>query len=485
MAGHFLVRIATRSACAIGLALVLHLALSGCTVGPDYTRPRSELPGHFTEKADTEAPQPKAQADSWWTILNDSSLDQLVSEALESAPDLEISRERVVEARAERAAVAGRLLPEVTAQGAYARQHGSANVPVGTPPGGLGQGVNSNLWQAGFDAGWEIDIFGGTRRAIESADATLAARMAEDDNARLSLVAEIARDYVELRTRQRLLAIAREVLLLRQDSLKLAQAQFDSGLAPALDPIRARAELADSEAEIPQLEAAERESIYRLGVLVGVTPESLVAGLAAPRPVPMVDGVVPVGLPSDLLTRRPDIRAAERRIAAANARIGERKADLFPHFSLTGAAGFESLNSGNFLSGPSRYYTVGPSISWLVFDAGQIRDEELAEQARTNVAAAEYRKSVLGALGEVETALVTFGRSEIQREALGREVVERREALDLSKRLYAKGLENYLTVLDAERDLRSAEVTQAGADQTNTESFIALVKSLGGGWASP
>jgi NodT family efflux transporter outer membrane factor (OMF) lipoprotein len=220
-------------------------------------------------------------------------------------------------------------------------------------------------------------------------------------------------------------------------------------------------------------------------VLVGSSPESLLTELQESREIPVVAGTVPVGLPSDLLTRRPDVRAAERRIAAANARIGARESDLFPHFSLTGAAGFESLDSGNFLSGPSRYFSVGPSISWLVFDAGQIRDEMSAERARTDVAGAQYRKTVLTALGEVETSLVTYGRSEIQREALGREVVERRRALDLSKRLYANGLENYLTVLDAERELRTAEMSEAGANQSNTDSFIALVKALGGGWASP
>lgn len=487
MAGHFLKQMPARSACGVWLVCILQLAFTGCTVGPDYVRPQSAVPEHFVEveKTPPGSSGKPVQSDSWWQALNDTTLDQLVAEALQNSPDLEISRQRVIEARAERAAVAGQLQPRLSADGAYARQHGSANVPVGTPPGGLGQDITSNLWLAGFDASWEIDIFGGTRRAIESANATLGARMAEDDDARLSLVAEIARDYVELRTRQRLLAIARELLVLRQDSLKLTTAQFDSGLAPALDPIRAQAELADSEAEVPVLEAAEREAIYRLGVLVGSSPESLLTELQDPREIPVVAGTVPVGLPSDLLTRRPDVRAAERRIAAANARIGARESDLFPHFSLTGAAGFESLDSGNFLSGPSRYFSVGPSISWLVFDAGQIRDEMLAERARTDVAGAQYRKTVLTALGEVETSLVTYGRSEIQREALGREVVERRRALDLSKRLYANGLENYLTVLDAERELRTAEMSEAGANQSNTDSFIALVKALGGGWASP
>jgi outer membrane protein, multidrug efflux system len=478
-------RLKRRTAVGVSIALGVLMVLTGCKVGPNYARPQSALPERFVEQTSSSAPEVPAQNGSWWKAFNDPALDELIAQALQHSPDLDIARARVVEARAERAAVAGQLLPEIDAEGGYTRQHGSANVPIGTPPGGLGLDVTSSLWLAGFDASWELDVFGGTRRAIESADAALTARMADREDAELTLAAEIARDYVELRTQQLRLSIAREILLLRQDSLKLASAQFDSGLASALDPVRARAELADSEAEVPILEAAVRAAIYRLGVLVGTTSESLVPQLTPDRAVPVIAGTVPVGLPSDLLTRRPDIRAAERRIAEANARIGAREADLYPHFSLTGVAGFESLYAGQFLVGPSRYYSVGPSISWLVFDAGRIRDEVLAERARTDVVAAQYRKTVLGALGEVESALVTYGRSEIQRQALEREVVQRRDAVDLAQRLYANGLENYLTVLDAERTLRAAEMSQAGADQGHADAFIALVKALGGGWASP
>ena len=465
--------------------LLAALWLAGCEVGPDYRVPKTALPTHFTE----EPPRVPAQAgrpqQDWWQALHDPVLDELIADGLQGSPDLAAARARIIEARAERGAVAGERLPEVSTEGAYARQHGSADVPLGTPPGGLGLDTTSNLWLAGFDASWELDLFGGTRRAVESADAALAASVADRDDAELMLTAEVARDYVELRTEQRRLAVAREILAVRQDQLALVNARFHSGLASALDAARAHADLADSEAEIPHLEATESGALYRLGELIGQPPENLTPLLSPPRPIPTVEADVPVGLPSDLLRRRPDLRAAERRIAAANARIGMREADLYPHFSLTGVAGYESLYANNFLTGPSRYYAVGPSISWLVFDAGRIRDEALAERARTDIAAAEYRKTVFQALGEVETALVTYGRSRIERAALEREVASAREAVALSRRLYASGLDNFLSVLDAERTLHGSEMALAGADQGSADAYVALVKALGGGWSSP
>jgi outer membrane protein, multidrug efflux system len=461
---------------------LLALALAACRVGPNYIAPKSEVPNHFSEApAGSVSRLPTGE---WWRALGDSELDDLVADALEASPDLAAARARVLEARAERAAVAGERLPELSATAAYARQHGSLNVPIGTPPGGLGPDLNSNLYLAGFDAGWELDFFGGTRRAVESADATLQAVSADRDDAQLTLTAEIARDYIELRTEQRRLAIASETLAVRRDELALVRALLESGLAAALDEMRARADAADSEAEVARLEAAERAALYSLGVLIGKPPETLVSRVGAARPIPAVEGDVPVGLPSDLLRRRPDIRAAERRIAAANARIGLREADLYPHFSLTGVAGFESLYGNEWLTGPSRYFAVGPSIRWLVFDAGQVRDEALVERARTDAAAAAYRRTVLAALGETETALVTYGRSRLERAALEREVTAASEAERLARRLYDSGLADFLTVLDAERTQHAAETSLALAEQETSDSFIALVKALGGGWPS-
>lgn len=464
------------------VALALSVLLGACTVGPDYVAPADDVPGRFAEQPASGPAAPAAEG-MWWRNLGDPLLDDLVEQALGANDDLAAAKARIVEARAERAAVAAQDGPEVALDGAYARQHGSANVPIGTPPGGLGPNLGSNLYLAGFDAAWELDLFGGTRRAVESADAALDATIADRRAVALTLVAEVARNYVELRAGQRRLAIAQQLLALRRDTLHLVTAQFDSGLVGALDKIRAEADLADSEAEIPALDAALRGSIYRLGVLVGKPPEAMLDPLLPPLPIPAADLDVPPGLPSDLLKRRPDIRAAERRIAAASARIGVREADLYPHFSLTGDAGFESLDARTLFSGGSRYFSVGPSVRWLVFDAGRIRDEVLAERARTDAAAAVYRKTVLTALSEVESALVTYGRQQIRRAALQREVTAAQQAVDLATRLYARGLQDFLTVLDAERSLHAAETGLADSQGDVALALIALYKALGGDWA--
>jgi outer membrane protein, multidrug efflux system len=467
----------------LGAALGTLVFLSACVVGPNYVSPRSQMPARFVEHASGLSRDEGTVGTRWWEAgFRDPVLDQLVAEALRSSPTLQIASDRIVAAREELAEVSTEDLPQVAAQGAYARQHGSKNVPIGTPPGGLGPDINSNLWLAGFDMSWEVDLFGGTRRAIESVSASASATVADGQEAELSLVAEVVRDYVALRTEQRLLGIAEQIRASRHTDLQLVMARFDSGLTGALDAARARADLADSEAQIPAIEAAVRASIYRLGTLIGRPPETLLPLLIRPLPVPTVHGQVPVGLPSDLLERRPDIRAAERRVAAANARIGMREAELFPQFSLTGVAGLESLDAGDFVSGGSRYFAIGPSITWQVFDAGRIRDQVMVERAHTDVASARYRETVLRALDEVETALVTFGRSQISRNALHQEVAARLQALEIAQRLYARGIESFLSVLDAERTLYASQMSLATADQTTTDSYVTLIKALGGGW---
>ena len=461
----------------LAIISVLTLALAGCTVGPDYRPPETALPDRFLE--------PSAAgrvSDEWWRVFADPLLDQLIDQALAGSPDLRVAAARIREARAERDIIETRDWPEASAELSGRRQHGSEYVPGGTPPGGLGKGIGSNLWLAGFDAGWEIDIFGGTRRALESADAAVAAAEADQSDARLTLIGEISRDYIELRAAQRRLAVAGQIKLIREDVLHLVTAQFDSGLASALDRRRAEAALAESEAELPAYEIAERDTIFQLATLAGAPPENLTGLLLPPRPQPQAEIEVPIGLPSELLERRPDIRAAERRVAAANALIGAREADLYPHFSLTGAVGLESLQSQNWFTSGSRYFAVGPQLGWRVFDAGKIRSEMLAEGARTDAAAARYRKTVLAALSEVEGALVAHGRSRIQRDAYRRQVEAASQELELARRLYTRGLADFLAVLDAERELRGAEMGQVSADRDCALSLVALYKALGGGW---
>ncbi|MGU7782141.1 efflux transporter outer membrane subunit [Burkholderia sp. PU8-34] len=459
--------------------------LAGCTVGPDYVAPHPALPATYAERP-AAPPLATAQAapDLWWKNLGDPVLDRLIDDALRSAPDLDAAEARVREARARQGIAGSAYYPTLEAGAAYDRTHGSANVPVGVQPGGLGKGTNGNLYQAGFDASWEIDVFGGTRRTVESADASYDAAVAERGDAMLTLLAEIARNYVELRGAQRRLAVARDDAALQRDALALTRSQFDAGLASRLDVLRAQAQVSDTESDIPAFEADARAAIYRIGALVGHPPEQVLAELDAPGPIPAPVADVPIGLPSDLLKRRPDIRAAERRLAAANARIGVAQSDLYPHFSLTGVAGLQSLDASSFLTMPSRYLKVGPNISWLIFDAGKVRFAVRAEQARTDEAAAVYRRTVLGALRDVETALSSYGRTQVRRDRLADEVKADRDAVTVATRLYRQGLTDFLPVLDAERALHAADDKLAQTERDTALALVALYKSLGGGWSA-
>ena len=459
--------------------------LAGCTVGPDYVPPKPAMPAGYTEQIGSTthaANGAPTSNDAWWEGFNDATLNSLMTDALQSAPDLTVAEARVREARALAGIAGAEQYPTADAGAKYDRTHGSANVPVGVPPGGLGPGANGNLWQAGFDASWEIDVFGGKRRGVEAADASYQATVADLGDVELTLLAEVARNYIELRGVQRQLAVARSNLSIQQDSLSLTRSQFDAGLASRLDVLRAQAQVSDTEAAIPTFEANKRASIYRIGALIGHPPEQLLAQLDTPQAIPLAVADVPVGLPSDLLRRRPDIRAADHRIAAANARIGVAQADLYPHFSLTGVAGLESLNASTFLTSPSRYFSIGPSISWLIFDAGKVRFEMRAEEARTDQAAAVYQRTVLGALRDVETALVSYAQSQVRHERLAAEVTADREAVTIATRLYRQGLNDFLSVLDAERSLYAADDKLAQSDRDTALALVALYKALGGGW---
>jgi NodT family efflux transporter outer membrane factor (OMF) lipoprotein len=441
------------------------------------------MPGHYVEQpsAIPSASSAAQVEDHWWTRFNDPVLNSLEAQALRASPDLAAAQARVLQARALRGIAAADRYPSAEASSEYARTHGSANVPIGVPPGGLGPGVDGNLWQAGFDASWEIDIFGGVRRAVESASASYQAAVEDRRDVTLTLLAEVARNYIELRGAQRELAVARENLGYQQDTLALTQALLDAGLASSLDTLRAKAQVANVEATIPRFQVNEYAALYRLGALIGRAPEELRPELTPERPIPRATPDMSIGVPSDLLRRRPDVRAAERRIAAANARIGVAEADLYPHFSLTGAAGLESLNSATLLEGPSRYLSVGPMFNWLIFDAGKVRFRMLAERGRTDEAAANYRRTVLRALEDVETALVAYAQSVVQQEKLVAERSAEQDAVKVATRLYKQGVVDFLSVLDALRTLQAADDQLAQTERDESLALVALYKSLGGG----
>jgi multidrug efflux system outer membrane protein len=463
----------------------LGLLLAGCrAVGPDYAAPKPSVPASFSEasgRTTGQASEAPFVDEAWWKNFDDTTLDALIAQALKSAPDLAQAQARVREARALQGIAGAGRYPTADAGGGYTRNLGSDNVPTGVPPGGLGPGIHSDLWQAGFDASWEIDMFGGIRRTIEAADANFQAVTEDRADVTLTLIAEVARDYIELRGAQRRIEVAQKNLAIEQDLLALTQSLLTAGLAPQQDLLRAEAQVRDIQAAVPTFETNERAAAYRIAALIDRPFTEVSAELSGPRPIPQAASGVPVGLPSELLKRRPDIRAAERRIAAANARVGIAQADLYPHFSLTGVAGLESLELSSFGNASSGYYQIGPGITWRIFDAGKIRFQVQAESARTAAATAAYERSVLDAFRDVETALVSYSNAKVRRNELAAESAAETEATDIAMLLYERGVESFLPVLDAERSLYAADDALAQSERDSALALIALYKSLGGG----
>jgi multidrug efflux system outer membrane protein len=464
----------------------LGVVLASCrAVGPDYVAPKPSLPASFTEVPGStlgQASEAPFIDDAWWKNFADATLDTLIAQALKSAPDLAEAEARVREARALQGFAGAGRYPIADADAEYARNLGSGNVPTGVPPGGLGPGIRSNLYQAGFDASWEIDMFGGIRRSIEAANANYQAVAEARADVTLTLLAEVARDYIDLRGAQRRIEVAQKNLVIERDLFALTQSLLAAGLAPRQDVLRAEAQVRDIEAAIPEFETDERAASYRIAALINRPFAEVSAELSLPSPIPQSAPEISVGLPSDLLKRRPDVRAAERRIAAANARIGIAQADLYPHFSLIGVAGLETLRFSSFGNASSGYYQIGPGVTWRIFDAGRIRFQVRAESARTAAATAAYERSVLDAFRDVETALVSYANAKVRSDERAAESAADAEATEIAKLLFARGVESFLPVLDAERSLYAADDALAQSERDSALALVALYKSLGGGW---
>jgi NodT family efflux transporter outer membrane factor (OMF) lipoprotein len=485
-----------RSLC-VGVVAGLVAAISGCTVGPNYQVPRTDVKTTWDNEAPATRPttQPattqtaaatrpsnvavgESVEERWWSTFGDPELDRLVGDALQGSPDLSIAAARVREARAQRRFVAGAEKPSVEANGSYSvNRHAGPLDQV--EPG------DYNFYQAGFDASWEIDVFGGTRRAVESASAGLAAGIEESRAVRLSLLAEVARTYFELRAAQRRVEIARRNLATQERTLAITRERLAAGVNSDLDVSRAESLVASTRALLPALEDQAKQAMRRLGVLLGREPDALAEELSTPAPIPQPPARVAVGLPSELLRRRPDVRAAERRIETANALVGVATAELYPRFMLSGTIGQFDVNSlANFFNFDNRYFGIGPSFKWDVFNAGRTHARIDVEKARTDRALAEYRKTVLGALAEAQNALSAFNAEQDRRAALADAVAADRKAVDTASQLYRQGVAEFLAVLDAERSLAASEDALAQSDRAIGTNLIALFKALGGGWES-
>lgn len=462
---------------AVAGAALAALLLGGCAVGPDYVAPDAGAPAAWNASggpgvhAGTTDPEALAR---WWEALDDPVLTELIARAARGNPDVAQAEGRLREARAQRGATRADLFPGLSASGAASRTR-------------TGKGASASVggsYSAGFDAAWEIDLFGGNRRALQAARADAEAGAADLADVLVSLAAEVAADYVDLRSLQARLAIANDNLKAQADTYDLTRWRAEAGLTTRLDVERARQNLEQTRSQVPALTTQITQAKNRLAVLTGTPPGSLAELLAAPRPIPAPPADVAVGLPADALRGRPDVRRAERRLAAQTARVGEARAARFPALSLAGSIGVEALTAGHLFVADALAASGRGSLGWTLFDAGKLKDNVTVQDARRDQALAAWRGAVLTALEDVEGALAAYAGERERHGSLAKAAEAARTAAALARDQYASGVIDFQQVLDAQRTLYALEDQVTQSRGAVTTDVIQLYKAMGGGWTS-
>lgn len=475
------------------------LLLTACASSPAYRPSTVQVPPAFRESATDSGAQaaaavPAAPAESaavptvpsgprsdqaaYWRALGDTTLDRLVTELLHANLDLQAAAARVRGARAARTEVALDFAPTITAAGGYTRQRlSSASFPIGF---GGGRFPDQDIWDGGFDASWELDLFGRVRRSVQGQGALVGAATEDLRDVQVTLTAELARNYFELRGAQERLAVARRNAENQRRTLEVTQQRLDAGRGTAFDTERARTQLSFTLASIPTLEAQVASAQYQIGVLVGRPPAGLADELGATVPLPTMPARLAVARPDSLIRRRPDVSAAERQVAAQRAFVGSAKADYLPRVSLGGSAGYSATELGG-LGDPGTFrYAVGPTISWPALNLGRVKARVDASQALASEAEAQYAQTVLQALQEVETSLVHYRTARARVDRIQDAASASARAADLARLRFEGGVADFLQVLDAERTQLDAEDQLAQAHTDAATSYAALFKALGG-----
>jgi NodT family efflux transporter outer membrane factor (OMF) lipoprotein len=457
---------------------IVHM-LAGCVkVGPDYAPPAPTTPHSWQAPIENglsaEQPDPQTLAE-WWITLNDPLLTSLIHQAIAGNLDLRQARARLLEARAKRDGSKAGLFPSLNVNGAVTTSRSSEE---------RGGGTESTVYSGGFDAGWELDLFGGVQRSVEAAQAQEEASREDLRNVLVSLLSEVALNYIEVRTYQTRLRIAEENLTAQQESLALTQARYQSGLTTDLAVQQARYLEAGTRAQIPDLRTGRIGAAHRLAVLLGREPGALKDQLQGQEPLPAIPSAIAVGIPADTLNRRPDIRRAERQLAAQTAEVGVATAELYPSLRLSGSIGLEALSSDRLFRSGSRTTSFGPGFNWPVFDAGAIRANIRLQSALQEEALAKYEATVLTALEEVENALVAYAQEQERNRALKESADAAGQAAELADMQYAAGLISFSEVLDARRSLFSYQYQLTLSAGTMIANLVRLYKAMGGGWTT-
>ncbi len=468
--------------------LCIALLLSGCAaVGPDYQTPKIPVPRQWSE-ATAGAGSHTAQPDKWWKTFNDPVLDTLISDAIASNLDFKLALERVKDARALRSATIAAGLPSLTAKSNASRRFNNSSSSASqtggasTSIGGAGVGNQLiNIFQMGFDAQWELDFFGGVRRAVEAADATVEMEVENSREVLVTLLGDVARNYIELRANQQLIAITRENLHAQQETQALTQIRQQTGLANMLEVAQAQAQAATTQAQLPNYETIVKQSIHALSVLLGKEPGALAVRLDRPDIIPAVAANAITNLPSELLQRRPDIRRAERQLAVANASVGVASAELYPKINLAAFIGLQNMHITDFTP-IGKSWSTASSLSMPIFNWGKLNANIDSKKAQFEQALLSYQATVLSAFKEVEDTLIAYNKEQERYKALAQAVAANRLAVQLADERYQKGLTAFIDVLTSQTALYQAQSLLVSSESQLSSHRVALYKSLGGGW---
>lgn len=465
------------SAAALGAAALGALACSACVVGPDFRSPRTTVPSAWAAAVDGRPVEPAVLAE-WWRQFDDEVLDGLVADALAANVELAIARAQLREARALRAVAVSLLGPQLNASGSASRKF--SGPPEDAPDDEI---VTADLFGAGFDASWEADLFGGLRRGLEAAEADVEASVESLRDVRVSIVAEVVLNYVELRTAEQQLAIAEATLRTRADNFDLAQWRMQAGLVSELDVAQARTDFESANAALPALRTSLTEARHRIAVLLRQAPGRLQARLGTTARVPLPREAVAIGIPADTLRQRPDVRTAERRLHAETARLGAALAERYPSVVLSGTIGVEAVTLAALGNPSAAVGSLLAGVTAPIFTSGRITANIEGQDARLEQARLAYVATVLRALEEVENALVTVKNTTERRARLVKAAASARETLEIARLRYSTGLADFLAVLDAQRTLLSLEEQLATSTGSLASAQIQLYKALGGGWS--
>ncbi len=463
------------------------IALTGCmAVGPNYQPPKtatfamwsSDLGGGLSA-----TPVASKTLECWWDVLKDPVLSDLIERARKGNLDVRQAEARLRASRAQRGVAKADQFPTLSANGSASRTRSSREAMVSNT-GSSGPSLTANNFANSFDASWELDLFGGKRRSLEAASATLQATEEDLRDVLVSLFAEVALNYVEIRSDQTRIDITEANLAAQSEIYDITRWRREAGLTTQLDVDQARRSLETTRADIPSLRTDLAQAKYQLAILLGEQPGALEQVLAEPKPIPVVPAEVAVGVPADVLRQRPDVRSAERKLAAQTAQIGVAAAERYPKLKLSGSIGLEALQYANLYTASARTAQGLVSAAWTLFDAGRIRQQIAVETAKQEQALSFFQATVLTALKDVESVLVAYANEQTRREALSEAVKSGQSAFDLARLQYSAGLVDFQTTLDTQRSLLSVQEQLAISDAEITSNLIRLYKALGGGWAS-